>query len=153
MNPAERALLAANAAALGLPNVRTAPPIDLSGAETRLAAYGTLRPGQANAAVLERIDGVWRAGRTVAGRRAPDGWDDGAGFPGLIWGVGDAVNAVDVFQSDALPAHWPQLDDFEGEDYVRLYALIWRHGLPDGVAYIYAARALSIASICTLLAR
>jgi len=86
---------------------------------TRLATYGTLRPGRSNHGQVSGLGGTWIRG-TVRGILYAEGWGAAQGYPGLVLAPeGDPVE-VDLLQSDALPDHWAQLDAFEGEGYVRV---------------------------------
>lgn len=85
----------------------------------RLAAYGSLRPGEANHHVVADLPGRWTEG-AVHGTLTPSGWGADLGHPGLEWNPeGDAV-AVRILESPALPAHWERLDAFEGGAYRRI---------------------------------
>ena len=91
----------------------------MSELESRLAVYGTLAPGRSNAHILAPLKGTWRAG-TVRGRLHPEGWGMTEGYPAIILDdAGDDV-AVQIFESADLPAHWPRIDDFEGDGYRRV---------------------------------
>ncbi len=79
---------------------------------TRLAAYGTLRPGESNHHLLADVPGEWLKG-TVQGVRFIVN-----GYPAFRRGAGEV--AVSVLTSTALAKHWPRLDDFEGADYRRM---------------------------------
>src|SRR4030081_1566929 len=81
-------------------------------ANTRLAVYGTLRPGESNHHLLDDVPGTWVEG-TVQGVRFVAN-----GYLAFILGAGDV--RVSVLTSDALPSHWARLDDFEGADYRRI---------------------------------
>ena len=48
------------------------------------------------------------------------GWGSAAGYPGLRPDPKGPEVAVQVFESDDLPAHWPRLDAFEGDEYERV---------------------------------
>jgi gamma-glutamylcyclotransferase (GGCT)/AIG2-like uncharacterized protein YtfP len=99
--------------------------------KTRLAAYGTLRPGESNASVLADVPGVWLEG-TVQGVRY-----EAHGYPAFTWQLGEDTVPVSVLTSAALPAHWSRLDAFEGRSYSRILVPI---RLPNGhnlVAYLY----------------
>ena len=102
----------------------------------RLFVYGTLAPGRANAHILAAVPGTWEPA-TVRGRLYADGWGAALGYPGLV--LDEAGAQVDglVFTSDALVAHWPRLDEFEGAGYRRvLTAATLRDGhVVD--AYVY----------------
>jgi gamma-glutamylcyclotransferase (GGCT)/AIG2-like uncharacterized protein YtfP len=81
---------------------------------TRLAAYGTLAPGESNHAMLADLPGTWVKG-TVEGVRFMAN-----GFPACVWRPGNGQVHVSVLTSSALPAHWARLDEFEGDDYRRI---------------------------------
>lgn len=80
----------------------------------RLAAYGTLRPGESNHHLLADVAGTWLDG-TVEGVRFIVN-----GYPAFKSQVGVGEVPVSVLTSTALPEHWPRLDDFEGPDYRRI---------------------------------
>ncbi len=91
----------------------------VSGAETRLAVYGSLAPGQSNHGQLAGLAGDWRSG-VVRGRRFEQGWGAALGYPGLVLDPQGTEVPVQLFQSDDLAAHWSRLDAFEGEGYRRV---------------------------------
>jgi gamma-glutamylcyclotransferase (GGCT)/AIG2-like uncharacterized protein YtfP len=95
--------------------------------QTRLAAYGTLRPGESNHTLVANLDGAWVDG-TVQGVRfiAND-------YPAFLWRPGGAEVPVSVLTSAALPAHWARLDDFEGPEYRRILVPV---SLPNGTALV-----------------
>ncbi|MHA1166069.1 MAG: gamma-glutamylcyclotransferase family protein [Alphaproteobacteria bacterium] len=88
-------------------------------ADTRLATYGTLAPGQANNDQLADLKGNWRQG-TVRGRLVEAGWGAELGYPGLILDPAGQVIEVYIFESSELPNHWLRLDEFEGAGYRRV---------------------------------
>jgi gamma-glutamylcyclotransferase (GGCT)/AIG2-like uncharacterized protein YtfP len=90
----------------------------MAGAEMRLAAYGTLQPGQPNHHQMDGMTGIWRRG-IVRGHLHASGWGAAVGFPGLVADPDGPEVPVNLFESPDLPAHWPRLDAFEGEGYVR----------------------------------
>lgn len=90
----------------------------MTGADRRLATYGTLSPGQPNHHQLDPLVGSWRTG-TVRGYRYASGWGAAQGFPGLVADPTGPRVPVHLFESPDLLAHWPRLDAFEGEGYVR----------------------------------
>ena len=96
---------------------------------TRLAAYGTLRPGESNHGMLSELGGAWVDG-TVQGMRFVAN-----GYPAFKAGT-DWVS-VSVLTSPALPADWPRLDEFEGRDYRRILAPVRRVDGTNVVAYLY----------------
>ncbi|MEH6415783.1 gamma-glutamylcyclotransferase family protein [Pseudomonas sp. CGJS7] len=109
----------------------------------RLFVYGTLAPGKPNAHVLADVPGTWIPA-SVRGTLHAQGWGAAAGYPGIVLDKGaDAVQGL-VFSSDALPAHWARLDEFEGEGYERVLASAI---LEDGTvvaAYVYALSRLGV---------
>lgn len=89
--------------------------------ERRLAAYGSLLPGENNHHHVATLVGSWVEG-TVEGTLHDRGWAARQGYPGFVsGGSGDRV-AVKVFESLALPDAWDRLDAFEGEAYRRILA-------------------------------
>jgi gamma-glutamylcyclotransferase (GGCT)/AIG2-like uncharacterized protein YtfP len=84
----------------------------------RLFVYGTLRPGHANAYILENIGGEWLPG-TVTGTFYTRGWGAAADFPGIVLSEsGPQVHGY-LFSSAKLAEFWPALDEFE-EGYDRV---------------------------------
>jgi gamma-glutamylcyclotransferase (GGCT)/AIG2-like uncharacterized protein YtfP len=88
-------------------------------ADTRLATYGTLSPGQRNHHQLAGLEGRWRRG-TVRGRLGAAGWAAPLGFPALVLDSAGPLVDVHLFESSDLPDHWSRLDDFEGAEYRRV---------------------------------
>lgn len=78
-----------------------------------LAVYGTLAPGRSNHHRLARCVGAWTAG-AVHGRRGE------REFPALTFDPAAPPVDVHLLHSEHLPRAWPELDDFEGPDYVRI---------------------------------
>ncbi len=79
---------------------------------TPLFVYGTLRPGQCNAHLMEKIGGKWQAGY-INGRFYESGWGAATGFPGVVLDPhGPPVEGF-LFLSENLADHWPILDAFE----------------------------------------
>jgi gamma-glutamylcyclotransferase (GGCT)/AIG2-like uncharacterized protein YtfP len=107
-----------------------------SGADRRLAVYGTLAPGLENASQLAGVVGRWFPGR-VRGHLFAEGWGAALGYPGLIPDPEGPEVAVLVLESPDLPAHWSRLDAFEGPGYRRV---VIRVETQDGAleASIYA---------------
>ena len=85
----------------------------------RLAVYGSLAPGRPNHHHLAPLGGTWTSG-TLRGRLRAEGWGAAIGFPGLVLDPDGEAIAVQVLESDALEAHWPRLDAFEGAGYRRV---------------------------------
>ena len=89
----------------------------------RLATYGTLAPGRANAGQLAKLKGNWQPGQ-VRGHLLEAGWGAEQGYPGLRLDPEGALVDVMVFTSDDLPAHWDRLDAFEGPGYRRVLTIV-----------------------------
>lgn len=87
--------------------------------ERRLAVYGSLAPGKLNHHIVAPAGGEWAAG-LVTGVFSENGWGATHGFPGLRWSPGAADVRVSLLTSDALPERWADLDQFEGDDYMRI---------------------------------
>jgi gamma-glutamylcyclotransferase (GGCT)/AIG2-like uncharacterized protein YtfP len=114
--------------------VSTLPTSDDS-PETRLASYGSLRPGQINHHQLAGLKGRWIPG-TVQGKRIEAGWGNTIGFPGLVLDPSGPAVDVLIFESSDLPDHWSRLDEFEGSGYRRVVTRV--RTAEGGVnAYIY----------------
>jgi gamma-glutamylcyclotransferase (GGCT)/AIG2-like uncharacterized protein YtfP len=90
-----------------------------SAADTRLATYGTLAPGQPNHHQLAGLKGRWRQG-TVRGWLNAAGWAASLGYPGLVLDSTAPLVDVHLFESLDLPDHWARLDEFEGTEYRRV---------------------------------
>lgn len=88
-------------------------------ADSRLATYGSLSPGEVNHGQVSSLNGRWLKG-TVRGTLMNAGWGSSMGFPGLILdNAGPRVN-VHVLESLELPQCWSRLDEFEGPEYRRV---------------------------------
>lgn len=85
----------------------------LGAPSTRLAAYGSLRPGELHHDLVGQLPGKWWPA-TTTGRIG-----ESEGYPVLHWDVrGPLVNLM-VLESNELLSHWAELDAFEGEGYLR----------------------------------
>lgn len=102
---------------------------------TRLVAYGSFRPGGANAAAVADLAGSWNEG-SVYGTI-----EDMHGVPVLSWGYGGDPVDVLIFSSDDLPRHFERLDEFEGSRYQRILVHVERADGELVVANCYARRA------------
>lgn len=89
------------------------------GADTRLATYGSLSPGQVNHHEVARLKGRWLRGM-VQGKLIDGGWGTAIGFPGLVLDPSGPPVEVYLFESPDLPDHWTRLDEFEGSGYRRV---------------------------------
>lgn len=104
----------------------------------RLAVYGTLAPGRPNHHQLAGLQGRWIAGR-VRGHLREAGWGAVLGFPGLVLDPTGPHVDVQVFESGDLGAHWPRLDEFEGDGYRRvLTTVVTAAGTVDAHVYVLA---------------
>ncbi len=109
-------------------------------ASHRLAAYGSLAPGEPNHSVIESIRGEWTDG-FVRGRLKRTGWGSGIGYPAITWNPGGDRVRVMLLVSPELPEHWKRLDEFEGTDYARILVPVEDEGGGlIAVANIYALR-------------
>lgn len=90
----------------------------MMGPEQRLFVYGTLAPGQANAHILERVEGNWRRAQ-VRARLYPPGTPPIIDYPVII--ADESADWIDgwLLESSELAALWPSLDRFETEAYRR----------------------------------
>jgi gamma-glutamylcyclotransferase (GGCT)/AIG2-like uncharacterized protein YtfP len=105
---------------------------------TRLAVYGSLAPGEANAHVLASLQGSWIAALFVNGDLSPDGWGATLGFPGGRWRVDGPPFPVQLFSSPRLAGDWPRLDAFEGPEYLRILVPVFSRDGFATVANLYA---------------
>ncbi len=86
--------------------------------ETALAAYGSLRPGEPNHWVVNRIPGTWLPG-SVRGWSFELTFGPAEGYEGFVPDPNGGKVAVDVLVSEALAKRWREIDDFEGAGYER----------------------------------
>lgn len=105
----------------------------------RLFVYGSLGPDRPNEHVLQRIGGTWEKAR-VKGTLHPKGWGVQIGYPGIT--LDETADKVEgfVFHSDAIPQHWIELDDFEGQAYERVLTTVELENNETLKAYIYALK-------------
>ena len=106
--------------------------------EQRLAVYGSLAPGEANAHILEPLSGSWCAG-TVRGTLHAAGWAAELGYRAIRLDPVAPEVPVRLFTSPDLPALWEELDAFEGEEYEREPTPV-RVGNTTVEAFLYQAR-------------
>lgn len=92
-------------------------------AQSRLASYGTLAPGECNYHQMDGMEGEWSKG-SVRGRMIKAGWGVHYGFPGFILDPQGPEVPFHIFQSFDLPDHWARLDAFEGEGYFRTPVMV-----------------------------
>ena len=103
----------------------------------KLVIYGTLAPGEVNHHVIADLEGTWQDG-VVRGELHHVGWGAEYGYPAMRWlPRTDNEIPVKLFTSSDLPAHWPRLDEFEGDGYRRVLVPVERDGAIIAVANIY----------------
>lgn len=91
----------------------------LEAPNTRLAAYGSLRPGERHHDLLAPLSGRWWPGTTTGYLTELDG------YPVLQWTPSGPAVAVMVLESKELLSCWEHLDAFEGEGYVRSFVPVF----------------------------
>jgi len=99
---------------------------------TKLAAYGTLRPGEVNHNIVADIDGIWRDG-TITGEVSQV-----RDYPSFVWKVSGPEVPVKVLFSNSLHEEYPRIDRFEGEFYERVLVPVTIDGFVH-VCYVYAS--------------
>jgi gamma-glutamylcyclotransferase (GGCT)/AIG2-like uncharacterized protein YtfP len=62
------------------------------------------------------------------------------GYPAMRWDPAADCIPVDLFDSSDLEAHWTRLDEFEGEEYIRILVPVEDDDGVLAVANIYALR-------------
>ena len=89
-----------------------------AGPDTALAAYGSLRPGEPNHWVVNRISGDWLPG-VVCGWSFELTFGPAEGYEGFVPDRDGGDVAVEVLVSQDLAKRWREIDDFEGPGYER----------------------------------
>jgi gamma-glutamylcyclotransferase (GGCT)/AIG2-like uncharacterized protein YtfP len=115
-----------------------------SPAVERLFVYGSLKPGHANAHVLEAIGGTWQAA-SVKGTLHPEGWGAGIGYPALTLDEDGTEVRGFVFTSDRLAPNWERLDEFEGDDYERVVTAVRLEDMSTVEAHVYVLHRSKVA--------
>jgi gamma-glutamylcyclotransferase (GGCT)/AIG2-like uncharacterized protein YtfP len=103
----------------------------LGAPSTRLAAYGSLRPGEKHHDLLAPLFGRWWPGATTGYLSELDG------YPVLQWAPSGPPVAVMVLETKELLSRWEDLDAFEGGDYVRSFVPVLTSGDQLVVASCY----------------
>ncbi len=104
-----------------------------------LFVYGTLGLDRPNEHVLSAIGGTWEEA-SVNGYLKSQGWGAEIGYPGIVLDdKGDEIKGY-IFRSDNLDYYWDELDDFEGEEYLRVLTTIKTKDNISVEAYIYTLR-------------
>jgi gamma-glutamylcyclotransferase (GGCT)/AIG2-like uncharacterized protein YtfP len=97
----------------------------------KLAAYGTLVPGERNHDRVAALGGSWQR-CYVRGRR----WTAADGDPAFRWSPDEPEVEAMLLVSDRLPSAWADLDRFEGSPY-RRHLVPVRAEETHHVAYLY----------------
>jgi gamma-glutamylcyclotransferase (GGCT)/AIG2-like uncharacterized protein YtfP len=105
----------------------------------KLAIYGTLAPGKVNHHHIADLGGAWHDA-AVRGSLGRVGHGVHTGLPAIVLDPAAAMLPLKLLLCDALPAAWPRLDAFEGEEMQRLLVVLEGDGGTIGVANIYALR-------------
>jgi gamma-glutamylcyclotransferase (GGCT)/AIG2-like uncharacterized protein YtfP len=100
--------------------------------DRRLAAYGTLRPGEPNNSKLAKFHGIWRDGRVHGAVILKDE------LPYFDWDLSATEISVKIFESVELETNWSYLDSFEGPSYRRIWVVTSFDGTSRAIANIYA---------------
>ena len=98
----------------------------------RLAAYGSLQPGESNYHLMNGIEGNWQHGELIGDVHKHDG------YPRFCWQPGGASIKATVLESSNLKEHYPRLDYFEGRSYRRILVPV-RVGQEWSVCNVYAS--------------
>ncbi|WP_144791813.1 gamma-glutamylcyclotransferase [Kocuria palustris] len=110
-----------------------------SSLDQRVFIYGTLAPGQPNEHVMEPMGGTWQRG-IVRGRLLDRGWGAATGHPGIeLDEAGEPVKGW-LLTSPRLARSWQEMDDFEGDEYLRTEARVELDDGTETTAWIYALR-------------
>jgi gamma-glutamylcyclotransferase (GGCT)/AIG2-like uncharacterized protein YtfP len=84
----------------------------------KIFVYGTLKLGEKNSYLLDRIGGEWIEA-TVKGSLYEEGWGSKFGCPGIkVDEKGQVVRGY-IFRSDKLEENISFFDEFEGGEYKR----------------------------------
>jgi gamma-glutamylcyclotransferase (GGCT)/AIG2-like uncharacterized protein YtfP len=106
-------------------------------ASTRLAVYGSLRPGGENHHLVGDLRGEWAVGR-VRGVLLPGGGEGIERYPMLTLDESGAEVKVDLLESEGLLERWEELDSFEAPAYRRQLAVVELEEGRLAVASVYA---------------
>lgn len=81
---------------------------------TRLAVYGSLKPGESNYDQLSMVEGHWQDGKVKGRIKKPGEYLE------FTWDVSSPEIPVNVLTAAELSNHFERLDQFEGPDYRRI---------------------------------
>jgi gamma-glutamylcyclotransferase (GGCT)/AIG2-like uncharacterized protein YtfP len=108
--------------------------------EKVLIVYGSLAPGKPNHPVVEHLRGNWLRG-IVRGKLENAGWGVGIGYPAFRPARLEEEEQIEasILISDDLVDFWPNLDEFEGDEYKRILVPFELESGEAGIGNIYAA--------------
>jgi hypothetical protein len=110
---------------------------DVFGAETRIAVYGALAPGEAKHYMLSPFRGVWTPG-FVRGRLESGPWTAVLGMQGLRLDGGAERVPVHVLNAPLLAKAWASLDLLRSAGFKRLLVPVEDSNGVSAVANIFA---------------
>lgn len=107
--------------------------------QQHLVVYGTLAPGQSNHHIVLHIKGEWRPA-VIQGKLEFRDTGPTNSYPAFSHTTPELAATIEsfVFSSRDLAAHWPLLDEFEGEGYRRILTRYELKNGDFGYGYIYA---------------
>ncbi len=94
--------------------MRQALSIFFGSPQHRLAAYGTLQPGESNYHIVSSIEGTWLKGILRGSVHQYEG------YPRFEWNEEGEEISASILVSETLPQHLDRIDEFEGENYSRI---------------------------------
>lgn len=104
-----------------------------------LAVYGSLAPGRSNYHIVEPLGGEWSDG-FIEGDLFQTGWGAALGYWAFRPRASGQRIEVKLLKSPRLSGAWKMLDEFEGDEYVRiLVAVMNENNELYTIANIYAA--------------
>lgn len=104
-----------------------------------LFVYGTLGPEQSHSHLLQQVKGQYQKA-TINARLLPIGWDNGAGYPGLILSTEQNERVAGyIYSADDLSPIWDQVDAYEGEHYQRIFTTAYLENGDELTVQVYEA--------------
>lgn len=105
----------------------------------RFFIYGSLQPGGPNEYVLAGVPGHWQPA-VAKGRLVNAGWGASLGYPGLVSDeCGQEVHGQ-ILTSTELGRKWAELDQLEGDEYVRTKLSAFLRNGEKVFAYAYVLK-------------
>ncbi|MEO0574345.1 MAG: gamma-glutamylcyclotransferase family protein [Pseudomonadota bacterium] len=105
----------------------------------RIFIYGSLQPGGPNEHVLADVDDCWEAA-VVTGKLVNSGWGASLGYPGLVLDECGQEVQGQILTSTELGAKWAELDQLEGDEYVRTELIALLRNGEKVCAYAYVLK-------------